>query len=405
MPVLVENDAHRAQIIMGDLPAGSQVVADAMAVEHYLDNRPDEYAVVVGPEVELREATDLADRLRRTHPSVSVAVMRFDLSAQVFAEAMRAGIRAVVPAEDRSGLTDAVSRLRESWEAMHGPIHGGADDGRVITIFSPKGGVGKTTVAVNLAEALLDGGRKNVCLVDLDLAFGDVAITLQLVPQHTIDETVGFEDHLDFNLLDSLLTRHDNGLAIMAAPTSPDGKDRITVSLVRAVLRTLRSHFDYVVIDTAPGFEDHVLAAFDETDDCILIATLDVPTVKNVKVAIDTLDMLSLAKESRHLVLNRADDQVGLTAENVEGILHMPVEVALPSSLAVATATNQGQPIVLAKPDHPVSRAFFHLARTLTVESAPEGKGASRAAADSADKRGGLFGRRKKAGNRRMDAS
>jgi pilus assembly protein CpaE len=401
MPVLVEDDAHRAQIISGDLPAGSQVVAGTGAVEHALDRREDEYAVVLGPEVPLVEATELADRLRRTHPTVGIALLRYDLSAEVFAESMKSGIRAVVPAEDRAGLTDAIKRLRESWEAVHGPAHGGGD-GRVITIFSPKGGVGKTTVAVNLAEALLEKGRQRVCLVDLDLAFGDVAITLQLVPQHTIDETVGFEDHLDFNLLDDLLTRHDDGLAILAAPTSPDGKDRISVSLVRAVLRTLRDHFDYVVIDTAPGFEDHVLAAFDETDDCILVATLDVPTVKNVKVAIDTLDMLSLAKESRHLVLNRADDEVGLTAENVEGILHMPVSVALPSSLAVATATNQGRPIVVAKPEHSVSRAFQDLARRIAPEETrPHGKNADA----SADKRGGLFGRRKqKAGNRRMDA-
>jgi pilus assembly protein CpaE len=399
MPVLVEDDAHRAQIISGDLPAGSQVVAGTGAVEHALDRREDEYAVVLGPEVPLVEATELADRLRRTHPTVGIALLRYDLSAEVFAESMKSGIRAVVPAEDRHGLVDALDRLREQWEAVHGPRGGeaGGADSRVVTIFSPKGGVGKTTVAVNLAEALQEGDRNRVCLVDLDLAFGDVAITLQLVPQHTVDETVGFEDSLDYNLLDRLLTRHDNGLAILAAPTSPDGKDRISVTLVRSILRTLRAHFDYVVVDTAPGFEDHVLAAFDETDDCILIATLDVPTVKNVKVAIDTLDMLSLAKESRFLVLNRADDEVGLTAENVEGILHMPVSVAMPSSLAVATATNQGRPIVLGKPDHPVSRAFKELALRITDEGSSSSTKHSTA---GAEKRG-LFGRRKKAGGSR----
>lgn len=395
MPVLVENDAHRAQIISTDLPNGSKTVPGTGQVEHHLDIHPEEYAVVLGPEVHLSDAAELADRLRRTHPTVGVAMLRYDLSSEVFAEAMKAGIRAVVPAEDRNGLVDALNRLRESWEAVHGPAAGERSNGKVITIFSPKGGVGKTTVAVNLAEALLDKGRNTVCVVDLDLAFGDVAITLQLVPQHTIEETIGFEDHLDFNLLDRLLTRHDDGLAILAAPTSPDSKDRIAVTSIRTVLRTLRTQFDYVVIDTAPGFEDHVLAAFDETDECVLIATLDVPTVKNVKVAIDTLDMLSLAKESRHLVLNRADDEVGLTAANVEKILNMPVSVAMPSSLAVANATNQGRPIVVAKPDHAVSKSFHQLAKRISPVPRTNGN-----AVDGADKKG-LFGRRKKAGARR----
>lgn len=365
MPVLVESDSHRAQIIMGDLPIGSQLVSSIGHAEQWLDANSQEYAVVLGPEVDIYDATSMADRLRRTHPTVGLTLLRYAPTAEVYSEAMRSGIRFVMPADDRAGLADAISKSRENWEAVHGSGAGAPGRaGKVITIFSPKGGVGKTTVAVNLAEALL-GKSRRVCVVDLDLAFGDVAITLQLVPEHTVEETVGFEDHIDFSLLDRLMSRTTEGLAILAAPTSPDGKERITVSLVRAILRTLRNHFDFVVVDTAPGFEDHVLAAFDETDDCVLVATLDVPTVKNVKVAVDTLDMLSLAKESRHLVLNRADDEVGLTADNVEGILKMPVSVRMPSSIDVATATNHGRPIVVAKPDHPVSRSLRELATTL----------------------------------------
>ena len=391
MPVLVEHDSHRASIIMGDLPIGSQLAASIAHAEQWLENNAHEYAVVLGPEVDIYDATSMADRLRRTHPTVGLTLLRYAPTTEVYSEAMRAGIRFVLPADDRAGLSDAINKSRENWEAVHGAGVGAPGRaGKVITVFSPKGGVGKTTVAVNLAEALMTGGRRRVCIVDLDLAFGDVAITLQLVPEHTIDETVGFEDHIDFSLLDRLMTRGDDGLAILAAPTSPDGKERITVSLVRAVLRTLRNHFDFVVVDTAPGFEDHVLAAFDETDECVLVATLDVPTVKNVKVAVDTLDMLSLAKESRHLVLNRADEEVGLTVGNVEGILKMPVSVRMPSSLDVATATNHGRPIIVSKPEHPVSRSLRQLAERL----APEPVAVSADGAGS-DKKRGLFGRRK----------
>jgi pilus assembly protein CpaE len=237
----------------------------------------------------------------------------------------------------------------------------------VLTVFSPKGGVGKTTMSVNLALALNDNGTNRVCLVDLDLAFGDVAITLQMIPEHTISEAVEVEAHLDDSMLQKLLTRHDTGLMVLAAPTHPDAKDRISPALVRLVIATLRTSFDYVVIDTSPGFDDQVLAAFDETDECIVMATLDVPTVKNVKMSLETLDLLNLSIGHRWLVLNRADEEVGLTAANVEEILTMDIAASFPSSLDVANATNHGRPIVLSKPDHRVSRAIRSLSRDLAT--------------------------------------
>jgi pilus assembly protein CpaE len=140
---------------------------------------------------------------------------------------------------------------------------------------------------------------------------------------------------------------------------------------VRLVVATLRKSFDYVVIDTSPGFDDQVLAAFDETDECIVMATLDVPTVKNVKMSLETLDLLNLSIGHRWLVLNRADDEVGLTPANVEEILSMGIASSFPTSLDVANATNHGRPIVLSKPDHRVSRAIRGLAKEL---STPDGE-------------------------------
>ena len=172
----------------------------------------------------------------------------------------------------------------------------------MFTVFSPKGGVGKTTMAVNLSVALARTGAL-VCVVDLDLAFGDVAITMQLIPEHTISEAAESEHDLDFSLLQKLLTRHESGLTILAAPTHPEGRDLITANLARRVIQTLRRNFDFVVIDTPPGFDDQVLGALDETDECIIVATLDVPTIKNTKVALETLDLLHLVpnQSSPHL--------------------------------------------------------------------------------------------------------
>jgi pilus assembly protein CpaE len=390
MPVLVESDPSRAGTISAGMPTGAHVVAGIDQLDNWLVGRTNEYAVVLGPDVDFGEAAKLADRLRRSHPSTGLVLVRHELSTDVFSAAMTAGIGAVVAHGDTTSLSQAIDRFRDTWEAIHGPAGvSGRHDGKVITIFSPKGGVGKTTLAVNLGLALSSGGSTRVCVVDLDLAFGDVAITLQLVPDHTITEAIGLEDHLDYSLLETLLTRHEASLMILAAPTQPDIKDRMPAALVRRVLQTLREQFDFVVVDTSPTFDDHVLQAFDETDECILMATLDVPTVKNVKMAIDTLNALNLVPGNRHLVLNRADEEVGLSPKNVESILGMRVDTALPTAVAVANATNHGRPIVLSKPEHPVSQAIRSLANEFVPVAAPA------AAAQSEPAKRGLFGRKK----------
>ena len=390
MPVIVDADSARASLLASSVGHGSHVVSTLDQLDGWLARRPNEYAVLVGPEVDIEAAMAVADRLRLKRPGLGVLVLRDQVGTELLTSAIRAGIREVLTIGDHESLRIAVERTRETFNAIHGPMASDVNDGRVITVFSPKGGVGKTTVAVNLALALSDNGANRVCLVDLDLAFGDVAITLQLIPEHTISEAVEVEDHLDMSMLSNLLTRHDSGLHVLAAPTHPDAKDRISTKLVRRVLAALRTNFDYIVVDTSPGFDEQVLSAFDETDECIVVATLDVPTVKNVKMSMETLDLLNLATGHRYLVLNRADEEVGLTPANVETILKMGVTVQFPSSMDVANSTNHGRPIVLSKPDHRVSRAIRELGRRLATkdnETAP--------AAVSDEKKRGLFGRRR----------
>jgi pilus assembly protein CpaE len=229
-------------------------------------------------------------------------------------------------------------------------------------VFSAKGGCGKTTLATNLAVALADRGRRQVCLVDLDLAFGDVAIALQLFPQHTIADAVPLLDDLDYSGLHALLTTHSPGLMTLVAPMEPSAASSISAALVTKVLTILRDHFDYVVVDTPPTLDnDQVLAAFDQSDLLALIATLDVPALKNLKLTLETLELLNFPKARTRVVLNRADSKVGLTVSEVEKSLHTPISLQVPSSRDVPAAINRGVPIMLDDPKHPVSvsiRAF-----------------------------------------------
>ena len=270
-------------------------------------------------------AASVADRVRTTHPATSVVLIRHELAPEVFAQAMQVGIGAVVAADDPA-RSARVSRAKEHLGSDQRPRHDDGDrNGRVFTVFSPKGGVGKTTMAVNLGLALSTPGSE-VCVVDLDLAFGDVAITLQLIPDHTIAEAADSEERP--GLLDAPDAAHPpREWAVDPGRTRPTPRAATgsPPSLVRRVIQNLRHNFDYIIIDTPPGFDDQVLGAFDETDECVIVATLDVPTIKNTKVAIETLDLLHLVRNNRHLVLNRADEEVGLSLANVEEILGMKV--------------------------------------------------------------------------------
>ena len=396
MPVVVDPDNETVETLLTTVPVGAHAIDQPDRLQAWLANRPEEYVVVLGPQVELTAALALADGMRLSRPSTSVVLVRDEVDALVMRDAMHAGIRDVVPLKDTDAVRAAVDRAYQLYLALRGP--GGAmHQGRVVTVFSPKGGVGKTTVSVNLALALADKGARKVCLVDLDLAFGDVAITLQLFPSHTLEHAIGSEDAIDAPLLESLLTRHADSVMVLAAPSHPDVRERVTPMLVSRILKALRDSFDYIVVDTAPAFDEQTLTALDETDECLIIATLDVPTLKNVKVALETLEMLDIARGHRHLLLNRADDEVGLAADRVESILGMEIAGRVGSSMEIAAATNAGRPIMRENPHHPSSQALRELATRLTGEPVAPDSAVSGAPSHLAqqDKKSGLFRRKK----------
>jgi pilus assembly protein CpaE len=367
MPIIVEQNAANAEVFGSVSGSDVTVVPTLEELRRALAARPDEHSVVLGPGVDLEAAAALADNLRVTRPAVSVILMRRRVDTSVLAEALRSGMREVVEERDLTGLGEAVRRAQQVFRAVTGPANRSEDKklGRQVTVFSPKGGVGKTTIAANLAVAFAGREDTRVCLVDLDLGFGDVAITLQLFPSRTIADAVALGHELDFAVLEPLLTPHRRGFSTLVAPVQPDAKDSIPSVLVSRILELLKENFDVVIVDTAPAFDEHVLQAFDETDELLLVATLDVPTLKNVKIACETLDLLNFPKSRRHLVLNRADDKVGLDPAKVEATLDMRIAQAIPTSHEVAGATNAGEPITASHPRHPVSQSILRLAASL----------------------------------------
>jgi pilus assembly protein CpaE len=349
---------------------GGEVLPDLEAARRRLAGDIQVDVVVVGPTVDTEPALELAESMRVSRPDLGVVLVRRRVDTTLLADAIRSGVREVVSERDLSALGDAVRRSTTLAHAMR--EQSGASQaeereiGALVTVFSAKGGCGKTTLATNLATALADNGRREVCLVDLDLAFGDVAIALQLFPAHTIADAVPMAGTLDAQALSSLLTPHSPGLTTLVAPVEP-GAAEIPASLVASILRMLKEQYQYVVIDTPPAFSDHVLAAFDESDVIALLATLDIPALKNLKLTLETLDLLNYPRDRWRVVLNRADSKVGLALSEVEKTLRMPIAAQVPSSRDVPASINRGVPIVLDQPAHPVSVAIKQFADQFVV--------------------------------------
>ena len=394
MPIIVEASASNTELLLSVSGPGSRAVESLEDVKRVLPDNPHESALVLGAGVDLAAAVALSDTLRVTRPALSIILVRRRVDTSVLAEALRCGMREVVEERDLTGLGEAVRRARELYVAVTGPVAVDADqrNGSLVTVFSPKGGVGKTTLAVNLAVALAARGAR-VCLVDLDLSFGDVALTLQLPPVRTIGDVVALDGDVDADTLQPLLTEHGRGFTTLLAPVQPDVKDTVSVGLVTKVLGVLKSTFDYVVVDTAPAFDEHVLQAIDASDHLLMVTTLDVPTLKNVKIANETLDLLNFPRSRRHLVLNRSEDKVGLSAEKVEATLGMSITQAVPTSTDVAHATNAGEPISASHPKHAASQAYARLAERLAAASVPASSDSAGRASGTAEPRRRLLRR------------
>jgi pilus assembly protein CpaE len=195
------------------------------------------------------------------------------------------------------------------------------------------------------------------------LQFGDVAVLLGIPPVHTTTDAAAAVDSADEPHMDALLATHDaSGLRVLCAPVEPSAGDKITAEEMIGIVRMLRRMFDFIVIDMPPHFDDVVLALLEEADEVLLIASLDIPSIKNLKVGIQTLDLLSIAGSKLRLVMNRANARVHLDISDVERALGVSAEFRIPSDIAIPQTVNRGVPVVLDKPRAPAAIALRALA-------------------------------------------
>jgi len=384
--LLVSNDpdfAKRMRSAIGGLPGAMHTVTDVRLPEspgELLRSVPGDNAevIVLGPGVPVEDALHLATVMDVQHPEIS-AVLVCDSGPDLALAAMRAGIRDLV---DPLAPTDTIRLVLE--RACHSaasrrrglgpaPISDGPA-GRVITVTAPKGGVGKTTVATNLAVGLGRIAPMSTVLVDLDAQFGDVATALGIDPEHTLLDAVTGAAAEDTLVLKAFLSVHPSSIYALAAPLSPAHADRISGDDVTHMIRQLASEFQYVVIDTAPGLGEHVLAALEASTDAVLLCGMDVPSVRGLRKQTDVLSELNLLPQSRHVVVNIADRHSGLSVRDIEATLGHAVDVVVPRSRAVVYSINKGEPLLQTPSRDSAAKAL----RRLVVRFDPNAAGAAR---------------------------
>ena len=330
--------------------------------------------VVLGPAFADQAALEDALRLVHTQPSLSAVLVVEELSTQLLQRAMRAGVSDVVTFDsDPSDLEAAIDRAAEQLASRVIPLvpPSAIDDsarGQVITVFSPKGGSGKSVIASNLAILLAQHSPEPVALIDADLQFGDVAVMLKLSPRHTIVDAVSAMHRLDGPLLRSLMSTGPGGVLVLPAPREPAFGDQVTPADMHTILELLRGFCGHVVVDTPTQFSDVALHLIEESDDLVLVAAMDVPSIKNMKIGLQTLKLLGTPASKLRLVLNRANAKVGLDVAEVEKTLHLRAEALLPSDIIVPQSVNKGIPAVIGAPRSGFARTMAAFAEVLAPD-------------------------------------
>ena len=271
-------------------------------------------------------------------------------------------------ADDIVLIDDAAAPGAETFFAMQkalarrstGPVLD-AGHGTLICVLGPKGGIGKTLTTANLGVALAEAGHRTA-MVDIDLQFGDLGLALGLEPDRTIYDLATSGGVLDAEKVDAYLASHKSGARVLLAPIRPDQASAIPVEFLRELYQVLSSSYEFVVVDTPPGFTPEVIATIDASSSICVIGMLDAPSLKNTKLGLETLDLMGYPLERVKFVLNRAGTSVGISHADLVAVLGREPDLLIPSQREVVRSINSGEAIVTALPRSEPAKAFKELA-------------------------------------------
>lgn len=323
--------------------------------------------LVLSPEVKEPDALGLAEFVGRQAPGTAIVMVRDHTWNGLLPAAMRAGIRDVVDmTQGTEELRDAVERAvvwasnLRSVAVIQSESHGG-QRGKIVSIFSSKGGAGKTFLTSNLACAIAEVTGQDTAVVDLDFDMGDVFTYFGSEPPSNIPDLMALGEGADHERIRTVGVQVTDHLWAYGAPADPTAEAPAGEAIGK-FLRAMRNDFPYVIVDASVDYSDSALVCFDLSELICLITSLDVVGVKHLGKALDTLLQIGLPRDRFRVVLNRADSKVGLDASDVERVMKVQVDAMIPSSRLVPTSLNKGRPVVLDEPSSEVAVAVRQLA-------------------------------------------
>ncbi|HZN08475.1 MAG TPA: AAA family ATPase [Pyrinomonadaceae bacterium] len=326
--------------------------------------KPTAAIIALGPNAD--NAVRFIERLNGECPNTALISAAQDASPDLILRSLRAGarefLRLPIIADELRTVLDRVSDF--STKQVEAP----KKKGRMVAVFSSKGGCGTSFIASNLAAAT----SSRTVLVDLNLQAGDLPLFLGLEAKYSIADMVEKRQRLDESLINSLVTPHSTNLWLLAAPHEADSADEIEPQHVFEVLQKLREHFDYVVLDPQHTFDSITLAALDQSDEIILVLTLDIPAIRSTQRALEIFDRLGYPRKKVRIVVNRWSKQIDLDLRQVEKFLGEPCMGYVPSDYQTAVSSiNLGTPLVHAEPTSKIAMEIRRVAEQMALGIAP----------------------------------
>jgi pilus assembly protein CpaE len=307
-------------------------------------------------------ALKFIERLAAECPSTALISAAHNGSPDVILQSLRAGarefLRLPISSEELRTVLDRVSAFAAT------QVQTPKKKGKMVAVFSSKGGCGTSFVATNLAAS---AAAKTV-LVDLNLQAGDLPLFLGVDPKYSIADMVENREQLDDSLISSFVTPYSSHLSLLAAPKQADSADEIEPEHVFTVLQRLRESYEYVVIDPQHTFDSITLAALDQSDEIVLVLTLDIPAIRSTQRALEIFDRLGYPRKKIRIVVNRWSKQIDLDLREVEKFLGEPCIGFIPSDYQVAvTSINLGQPLVVAEPGSKIAQEIRGISERIAV--------------------------------------
>jgi pilus assembly protein CpaE len=356
--------------VVGAAGGGPEAIEMAMAL------RPD--VVLMDINMPGMDGITATEKLAAEVPNCAVIMMSVQGEADYLRRSMLAGAREFLVKPFSSD--ELTASIRQVWsrekdkQSRYAPIvqtteisNGTGEPASVVAVFSPKGGVGRTTISVNLAVAVAQTGKR-VALVDASLQFGDVGVLLNLNPRNkSIADLAGELQADQIDSLDTFMITHSSGVRVLLAPPSPEQAELIGGVAVKRVLQRLRTDFDLIVVDCPSSFNEPTLAVLDEADLILTLLTLEITSVKNMRLFLEVCEQLGYGSDKIRLVLNRADSTLGIRVADVEHSIGRKVDHTIVSDgRSVVYALNRGVPFFLSNREAQVSQDIQRLATAIT---------------------------------------